>query len=153
MSEHGQDFDGMRNFLEKYLFISDDTKLNYKCSKDAKTGLGLVRECLVQILERGIESQLHGQSSCTVSPSQAETKTRLYCFRIIPLLKIRRNLGYQDNWSQIRSTVLSVWANWKLKLGDQLSQPLFNTMLQKLAYAITILSGYGVGKFLEHGIK
>ena len=25
MSEHGQDFDGMRNFLEKYLFISDDT--------------------------------------------------------------------------------------------------------------------------------
>ena len=29
MSEHGQDFDGMRNFLEKYLFISDDTKLNY----------------------------------------------------------------------------------------------------------------------------
>jgi hypothetical protein len=46
MSEHGQDFDGMRNFLvlEKYLFISDDTMLNYKCSKDAKTGLGLVRE-------------------------------------------------------------------------------------------------------------
>jgi hypothetical protein len=25
MSEHGQDFDGMKNFLEKYLFISDDT--------------------------------------------------------------------------------------------------------------------------------
>ena len=25
MSEHGQDFDGIRNFLEKYLFISDDT--------------------------------------------------------------------------------------------------------------------------------
>ena len=25
MSEHGQDFDGMRNFLEKYLFIYDDT--------------------------------------------------------------------------------------------------------------------------------
>ena len=26
MSEHGQDFDGMRNFLKKYLlFISDDT--------------------------------------------------------------------------------------------------------------------------------
>ena len=39
--------------------------LNYKCYKDAKTGLGLVRECLVQILEGGIESQLHGQSSCS----------------------------------------------------------------------------------------
>ena len=25
MSEHGQDFHGMWNFLEKYLFISDDT--------------------------------------------------------------------------------------------------------------------------------
>ena len=25
MREHGQDFDGMRNFLKKYLFISDDT--------------------------------------------------------------------------------------------------------------------------------
>ena len=39
------------------------------------------------------------------------------------------------------------------KLANQLSQPLFNTMLQKLAYAITRLYGYGVGKFLEHGIK
>ena len=46
-----------------YLFLI--IPLNYKCSKDAKTGLGLVRECLVQILEGGIESQLHGQSSCT----------------------------------------------------------------------------------------
>lgn len=39
--------------------------LNYKCSKDAKTGLGLVRECLVQILSQYLETQLDGQSSCT----------------------------------------------------------------------------------------
>jgi len=38
--------------------------LNYKCSKDAKTGLGLVRECLVQILSQYLETQVDGQSSC-----------------------------------------------------------------------------------------
>ena len=37
--------------------------LNYKCSKDAKTGLGLVRECLVQILSHYLESQVDRQSS------------------------------------------------------------------------------------------
>ena len=40
--------------------------LNYKCSKDAKTGLGLVRECLVQILLHYLESQVDGQSSCII---------------------------------------------------------------------------------------
>ena len=65
MSEHGQDFDGMRNFLEKYIYFFLMIPLNYKCSKDAKTGLGLVRECLVQILSHYLETKVDGQSSCT----------------------------------------------------------------------------------------
>ena len=59
----------MRNFLRK-IFISDETKLNNypgtTSSKDAKTGLGLVREYVVQILERVVETQVGGQSSCTL---------------------------------------------------------------------------------------
>ena len=37
---------GLQKHKKKYLFLM--ISLNYKCSKDAKTGLGLVRECLVQ---------------------------------------------------------------------------------------------------------
>ena len=64
MSEHGQDFDGMRN-LKKNIYLFLIIPLNYKCSKDAKTGLGLVRGCLVQILSHYLEKQFGGQSSCS----------------------------------------------------------------------------------------
>ena len=55
---------GMQKHKKKYLFIVDDI-IELHCSKDAKTGLGLVRECLVQILSHYLESQVDGQSSCT----------------------------------------------------------------------------------------
>ena len=42
---------------KKHLFIADYwLSLNYKYSKDAKTGLELFRECLVQILSHYLES-------------------------------------------------------------------------------------------------
>ena len=50
---------------KKNIFLFVMISLNYKCSKDAKTGLGLVRGCLVQILSQYLETQVGGQSSCT----------------------------------------------------------------------------------------
>ena len=54
---------GLQMSKKKYFFICDDIIELYKCSKDAKTGLGLVRGCLVQILLHYLESQVDGQSS------------------------------------------------------------------------------------------
>jgi hypothetical protein len=47
---------------KKNIFLFVMISLNYKCSKDAKTGLGLVRGCLVQILSQYLETQVGGQS-------------------------------------------------------------------------------------------
>ena len=49
---------GLQKHKKKYLFIFLMISLNYKCSKDTKTGLGLVRGCLVQILSQYLESQV-----------------------------------------------------------------------------------------------
>ena len=60
---------------KKNIFLFVMISLNYKCSKDAKTGLGLVRECLVQILLHYLESQVDGQSSSSTSTN---TRALLY---------------------------------------------------------------------------
>ena len=57
---------GLQMSKKKNIFLFLMISLNYKCSKDAKTGLGLVRECLVQILLHYLESQVDGQSSCMI---------------------------------------------------------------------------------------
>ena len=56
---------GLQKHKKKNIYLLLVISLNYKCSKDAKTGLVLVRMCLVQFLSHYLEIQVDGQSSCT----------------------------------------------------------------------------------------
>ena len=51
---------------KKIIFLFVMISLNYKCSKDAKTGLGLVRGCLVRLLVELDIIQVASEHSCTV---------------------------------------------------------------------------------------
>jgi hypothetical protein len=63
MSEHGQDFDGMRNFLEKYLFISDDI-IELQMFQGCQNWSWISQGVLGSNLSHYLETKMDGQSSC-----------------------------------------------------------------------------------------
>ena len=66
MSEHGQDFDGMRNFLEKYLFISDDTielQMFQGCQNWSWISQGVLGSNFIALPGN---HKMGGQSSCSI---------------------------------------------------------------------------------------
>ena len=69
--------------------------LNYKCSKDTKTGLELVRGCLVQILSHYLENQVKSNPAVPVPMKKREKTTTE-----------QHNLTWMASWlSKLRATL------------------------------------------------